>query len=166
MKNKSIITLILFFTISFSAVSQYYDGSAYVYVKDKNGNSRCINVAFGSEGYEHQKDTRNTKSSLKKKLLEKMSNDENMTSEIVYDINRTDNKLNPQGCDYPCQLFSGYASVKINKGGQIREIEAKATCYYNSKGQAKSFLLGRLKDQWGRDDVVIGDVSFNINECD
>ncbi len=148
--------LILLLTIT--GLSGYgqnsYGGSAYAYVKDKDGNTRVINVTWPCT---HDDET-DAKSRLKSSIENLKYSDEEFSSGVYYSINAD---LYDDG-----KSFGGSAWVEVrDENGRTRVLNEEWPCTADDIGKAKDQLLMLLNLKKSDSEEFSGWVHYDIDSC-
>ena len=161
-QNKILFTTVLFLTISFSALAQYYDGSAYAYA-EVYGRSICITVAFSR--FDLNMDSKTAaKQDLEGRISRKVGYDDKMTSQIYYNINTYERDTYNYAFRDDAVYYGGTASVEVSdKNGKTRFINGSYPCNARSIGEAKKELLNTLYTSGSEE--FIKPVRFDIDKC-
>lgn len=137
-----------------SAIAQKYGGSAYVHVKDDEGNSRVLNATESCNNYNES----SAKSSLESKLSRQRRYNEQLNSQIYYSIDKCEENDN--------RKYGGSASVRVSDDeGNTRVLSATESCNNYFKSSAKSSLMSELSRQRKYNEEFISGITYDIDSC-
>ncbi len=161
MKTKNIISKLGFAVILFmattvfnSAMAQKYGGSAYVHVKNKDGNTRVLNAVYACDNSSESQ----AKSFLESELRGKKEYNEDFDSQVYYSIDRCEKDDDKK--------YGGTASVRVaNDKGNTRVLNASYACDNFNKPQAKAFLQSELLGDKEYNENFVSGISYSIESC-
>jgi|GEM_PF-2259861 len=129
------------------AIAQSYGGSAYVHVKDSNGNTRVVTTTVSC--------IYSTVTDAKKALSPRKDYDEEFESQIYYSIDSclpNDDKR-----------YGGSSAVRVkDTDGNTRVATATVDCIYSTVADAKK----ALEPVKGHNEEYISGIAYDIDSCD
>ncbi len=154
---RKIILFKLIILLSCITHAQKYGGSAWVHVKDGDGNTRVLNVVKQSSNYSET----DAKASLLKELESECKYNEKFSSQVYYSIDKYE-----QGDKYAWK-YGGSASVRVkDKEGNTRMLNATTSCKHQTKADAKLALFHIIFQDRKYTEEYDWGIKYDINNCD
>lgn len=142
--------------ISLNTYTQKYGGSAWVHVKDGDGNTRVLNVVKTCSDYSEA----DAKASLLRELETECKYNEKFTSQVYYNMDKYE-----QG-DKNAWKYGGTASVRVkDKNGNTRTLNATTSCKHQTKADAKLALFHILFQDRKYNEEYDWGIKYEINNC-
>ncbi|MGX9985573.1 hypothetical protein [Soonwooa purpurea] len=137
-----------------SAMAQKYGGSAYVQVKNKEGETMVLNAVTGC----NYSSEAAAKESLRQDLYRYLAGNQSFAGAIIYDINWCHNNDNSK--------YGGSASVKAKtNSGETRTLNVNVDCKYDTKAEAKKELEQEFFRHTAGNEKRVSRYIFDIDSC-
>lgn len=161
MKTTNIISKLGFAVILFmattvfnSAMAQKYGGSAYVQVKNKEGERVVINAVISCE-YSNESDAKNR---LRSDLNQYMAGNQQIDGAITYEINWCNS-------DDPYKYGGSATAIALSTSGDTRTINVNIDCKYSTKADAKLALEQEFFRSRKGNEQIVSRYVFDLDTC-